>query len=123
MNWFCIVFLVSSFSFISPQYEFPKSSRRRRDAVGSLDIVTNNVQPIHADVKNDGFSEKVLPPRETYYQSLRKSFPLTTTLDLVRAISRLFTFIVLGTSAAIELYPVLQSLYETVYDLINYNKF
>ncbi|CAH2061873.1 unnamed protein product, partial [Iphiclides podalirius] len=64
------------------------SARRKREAVGALDIVTNNAQPIHAEVKpeNGEVGGKVTPPKTLFYEaiSLRKSLPLTSKLDLIR---------------------------------------
>ncbi|CAH2061874.1 unnamed protein product, partial [Iphiclides podalirius] len=85
------------------------SARRKREAVGALDIVTNNAQPIHAEVKPEngevggkkcskshrkrlpskiepGVVFQVTPPKTLFYEaiSLRKSLPLTSKLDLIR---------------------------------------
>ncbi|VVC96781.1 unnamed protein product [Leptidea sinapis] len=112
-----LLFILTSSSFITGLYF-------NGNSVGSLDILTNHAQPIHADVKTDGLTEKVTPPKDTIYQakSLRKSFPLTTKLDLVRGISRIITLAVLTVGAAVEFYPFLLNLYNVVQELIELNK-
>ncbi|XP_047540911.1 uncharacterized protein LOC125073872, partial [Vanessa atalanta] len=90
-------------------------SRYKRDSAGALNIVTNHAPAIHADVKDDnsGATDKVTAPKDTLYdgKSLRKSLPLTTKLDLVRAVSRVVTLITLLFSAIVEFYPFVQHMY------------
>ncbi|CAK1595010.1 unnamed protein product [Parnassius mnemosyne] len=117
--------------------------RRKRDAVGALDIVTNNAQPIHAEVKPEnaevrekqcslsrrkhvpsqiepGVVFQVTPPKPAIYEakSLRKSSPLTNRLDLIRGISRILTLLVLAVSAIFEFYPVVRQTYDTIIDIM-----
>ncbi|CAF4944498.1 unnamed protein product [Pieris macdunnoughi] len=143
MNSILLVIFITITFISASESRFSNGRRHRRDVVGALDIVTNNVQPIHADVKNDqalsekpclkslrnnrpariepGVVFKVTPPKDTF--SLRRNFPLSSTLDLFRAISRLITVTVLAVSAGIEFYPVLQGFYETIHELIYFNKY
>ncbi|XP_032524674.1 uncharacterized protein LOC116775793 isoform X2 [Danaus plexippus] len=97
--------------------------RWKRDESGVLNILTNHAQPIHADVKGD--NEKVVPPKDVLYEgrSLRKSLPLNSRLDLVRAISRVVTLLVLLFSAAVEFYPVFYQLYNIMYEFIYFSKY
>ncbi|XP_039761800.1 uncharacterized protein LOC120634959 isoform X1 [Pararge aegeria] len=121
-------------------------ARRKRDATGALDILTNHAQPIHADVKYDhstvdkpcpktyvgnfpsniepGTVFQVAPPKDAIYKgkSLRKSLPRTTGLDIVRAVSRVVTLIALVFTAVVEFYPLIRRLYYTVYDFMYPNK-
>ncbi|XP_039761801.1 uncharacterized protein LOC120634959 isoform X2 [Pararge aegeria] len=100
-------------------------ARRKRDATGALDILTNHAQPIHADVKYDHSTvDKVAPPKDAIYKgkSLRKSLPRTTGLDIVRAVSRVVTLIALVFTAVVEFYPLIRRLYYTVYDFMYPNK-
>ncbi|VVC96782.1 unnamed protein product [Leptidea sinapis] len=46
-----LLFILTSSSFITGLYF-------NGNSVGSLDILTNHAQPIHADVKTDGLTEK-----------------------------------------------------------------
>ncbi|XP_049881982.1 uncharacterized protein LOC126378004 [Pectinophora gossypiella] len=108
------------------EFQLPLSARYKRDnAVGALDIVTNNAHPIHAEVKSESLvpigdistADKVTPPKDSIYpsKSLRKSWPLTSRLDLVRSVTRVVTLVVLVISAAFEFYPLLQHLYDLYY--------
>ncbi|XP_013178391.1 PREDICTED: uncharacterized protein LOC106125656 [Papilio xuthus] len=99
--------------------------RRKRGAegaAGALDIVTNNAQPIHAEVKRENaeVAEKVTPPKEVVFEtkSLRKSTPLTTKLDLIRGISRIITLSVLALSAIFEFFPFLRQAYDAVIEIM-----
>ncbi|XP_045485521.1 uncharacterized protein LOC110993841 [Pieris rapae] len=122
MNSILLVIFITITFISASESRFSNGRRLRRDAEGSLDIVTNNVQPIHADVKNDqAISEQVTPPKDIF--SLRRSFPLLSTLDLFRAISRLISVTVLAVSAGIEFFPILQGFYETIHELIYFNKY
>ncbi|XP_032524672.1 uncharacterized protein LOC116775793 isoform X1 [Danaus plexippus] len=118
--------------------------RWKRDESGVLNILTNHAQPIHADVKGDnekpcfkvylgippsniedGTVFQVVPPKDVLYEgrSLRKSLPLNSRLDLVRAISRVVTLLVLLFSAAVEFYPVFYQLYNIMYEFIYFSKY
>ncbi|XP_050358225.1 uncharacterized protein LOC126778589 isoform X2 [Nymphalis io] len=68
---------------------------------------------------------KVTPPKDTLYdgKSLRKSLPLTTKLDLVRAVSRVVTLITLLFSAIVEFYPFVQHMYKTIDEFISFNQY
>ncbi|XP_060807900.1 uncharacterized protein LOC132903502 [Amyelois transitella] len=92
-----------------------EESRSKRDVGGTLNIQTNHAQPIHADVKPEAVdvTEKVTPPKDAVYElkSLRKSLPLTDTLELIRSISRVTTLTVLLVSAIVEFFPLIQHLY------------
>ncbi|XP_073965820.1 uncharacterized protein isoform X3 [Choristoneura fumiferana] len=110
----------------------------RRDVAGSLDIVTNNVQPIHAEVKPEikpatvkpcsasnkpagiepGIVFQVVPPTSgaVFQKSLRKSLPATTKLDLIRSVNRILALLVLLLTATVEVYPILAQLFATIYD-------
>ncbi|KAI8433719.1 hypothetical protein MSG28_015707 [Choristoneura fumiferana] len=94
--------------------------RFRRDVAGSLDIVTNNVQPIHAEVKPEikPATVKVVPPTSgaVFQKSLRKSLPATTKLDLIRSVNRILALLVLLLTATVEVYPILAQLFATIYD-------
>ncbi|KPI94101.1 hypothetical protein RR46_13266 [Papilio xuthus] len=120
--------------------------RRKRGAegaAGALDIVTNNAQPIHAEVKREnaevaekpcsesqrnvvpskiepGVVFQVTPPKEVVFEtkSLRKSTPLTTKLDLIRGISRIITLSVLALSAIFEFFPFLRQAYDAVIEIM-----
>ncbi|XP_045540643.1 uncharacterized protein LOC106709425 [Papilio machaon] len=99
--------------------------RRKRGAegaTGALDIVTNNAQPIHAEVKRENAEavEKVTPPKEMVFEtkSLRKSTPLTTKLDLIRGISRIITLSVLAISAIFEFFPFFRQAYDAVIEMM-----
>ncbi|XP_063370342.1 uncharacterized protein LOC134658620 [Cydia amplana] len=114
------------------------ASRHRRNAVeGSLDIVSKNVQPIHADVKSEmtvteqptsrtthcTFEStletlKVTPPVTIFQQSLRKSLPVPSRLELIRSISRLAAVVALAFTALVELYPALAHLVNTFYSFM-----
>ncbi|XP_046974242.1 uncharacterized protein LOC124540618 [Vanessa cardui] len=102
-------------------------SRYKRDSGGALNIVTNHAPAIHADVKDDnaGQTDKVTAPKDALYdgRSLRKSLPLTTKLDLVRAVSRVVTLITLLFSAIVEFYPFVQHMYRMIDEFINLNKY
>ncbi|XP_031765266.1 uncharacterized protein LOC116412977 isoform X2 [Galleria mellonella] len=96
-------------------------ARHKRDVVGALDIHTNHVQPIHADVKTEkDDNTKVIPPIDVQHidRSLQKSLPITDTIDLVRSISRVTTLFVLLTSAIIEFFPLIQQLFLTIYSYV-----
>ncbi|XP_031765262.1 uncharacterized protein LOC116412977 isoform X1 [Galleria mellonella] len=115
-------------------------ARHKRDVVGALDIHTNHVQPIHADVKTEkddntkpcptnpivppmielGTVFQVIPPIDVQHidRSLQKSLPITDTIDLVRSISRVTTLFVLLTSAIIEFFPLIQQLFLTIYSYV-----
>ncbi|XP_050358226.1 uncharacterized protein LOC126778589 isoform X3 [Nymphalis io] len=123
-------------------------SRYKRESAGALNIVTNHAPAIHADVKDDNTGQadkpcpktyvgnfpsniepgvvfQVTPPKDTLYdgKSLRKSLPLTTKLDLVRAVSRVVTLITLLFSAIVEFYPFVQHMYKTIDEFISFNQY
>ncbi|XP_059045895.1 uncharacterized protein LOC131841591 [Achroia grisella] len=116
------------------------ATRNKRDVVGALDIVTNDVQPIHAEVKQErndntkpcptnpivpsmiesGTVFQVIPPSNVLHiqGSLRKSLPITDTIDLVRSISRGITFFVLIIYAVIEFFPGMQHLISIIWSYL-----
>ncbi|XP_053620993.1 uncharacterized protein LOC128681247 isoform X2 [Plodia interpunctella] len=100
------------------QKPFVEHSRSKRDVGGTLNIVTNHAQPIHADVKPEAseIAEKVTPPKDAIYEvkSGRKSFPLTDTLDLIRSVSRVTSLVILLISAVIEFFPLIEHLYNII---------
>ncbi|KAJ2943121.1 hypothetical protein O0L34_g18813 [Tuta absoluta] len=53
------IITLSSLCVVLAQFEGPVffQKRYKRDAVGALDIVTNNAQPIHADVKQENLAD------------------------------------------------------------------
>ncbi|XP_026324436.1 uncharacterized protein LOC113233529 [Hyposmocoma kahamanoa] len=116
--------------------------RHKRNAVGALEIVHNNAQPIHAEVKpetrvapaaieastvkksndpgpNSGLpiTDKVTPPEHVVYDNkpLRRSSPLISKLELIRNVTRTITLLVLILSAVVEFFPLLQQLYFLYY--------
>ncbi|XP_063630668.1 uncharacterized protein LOC134801971 isoform X2 [Cydia splendana] len=155
MKTWIVVFVINTIICMTNGY-FTRPSRHRRDVVGgSLDIVSKNVQPIHADVKSDVVSKNVQPihadvksdmtvteqptsrtthctfestletlqvtPPVTvtiFKQSLRKSLPVPSRLELIRSISRLATVVVLAFTALVELYPALAHLVNTFYSFV-----
>ncbi|XP_063390123.1 uncharacterized protein LOC134675743 [Cydia fagiglandana] len=171
MKTWIVVFVINTIFCMTNGY-FTRPSRHRRDVVGgSLDIVSKNVQPIHADVKTDivsknvqpihadvksdmtvteqptsrtthctfqstletlqpcstgyvpsqiepGIVFQVTPPVTIFKQSLRKSLPAPSRLELIRSISRLATVVVLAFTALVELYPTLAHLFNTFYSFM-----
>ncbi|XP_048000186.1 uncharacterized protein LOC125237225 isoform X3 [Leguminivora glycinivorella] len=136
MKTWTIAFVISTIICIANGY-FTRPSRYRREVGGTLEIVSKNVQPIHADVKSEmtvteqpcstgyvpsqiepGIVFKVTPPATIFQQSLRKSLPVPSRLELIRSISRLAAVVALAFTALVELYPALAHLVNTLYSFI-----
>ncbi|XP_061725151.1 uncharacterized protein LOC133531072 isoform X1 [Cydia pomonella] len=137
MKTWILVFVINAIICITNGY-FTRPSRHRRDVVGgSLDIVSKNVQPIHADVKSEmtvteqptsrsthcTFESthdtlQVTPPVTIFHQSLRKSLPVPSRLELIKSISRLAAVVALAFTALVELYPALAHLLNTFYSFM-----
>ncbi|XP_063543372.1 uncharacterized protein LOC134751815 isoform X2 [Cydia strobilella] len=119
MKTWNLVFVINTIICITNGY-FTRTSRQRREVVGgSLDIVSKNVQPIHADVKSEmTVTEQVTPPVTIFQQSLRKSLPVPSRLELIKSISRLAAVVALALTALVELYPALAHLFNTFYSFM-----
>ncbi|XP_063543371.1 uncharacterized protein LOC134751815 isoform X1 [Cydia strobilella] len=137
MKTWNLVFVINTIICITNGY-FTRTSRQRREVVGgSLDIVSKNVQPIHADVKSEmtvteqptsrtthcTFEStletlQVTPPVTIFQQSLRKSLPVPSRLELIKSISRLAAVVALALTALVELYPALAHLFNTFYSFM-----
>ncbi|XP_048000185.1 uncharacterized protein LOC125237225 isoform X2 [Leguminivora glycinivorella] len=137
MKTWTIAFVISTIICIANGY-FTRPSRYRREVGGTLEIVSKNVQPIHADVKSEmtvteqltsgstrctfesptETTEVVTPPATIFQQSLRKSLPVPSRLELIRSISRLAAVVALAFTALVELYPALAHLVNTLYSFI-----